>query len=399
MSNDNNSGARVLACLEELDKQEELLAQNPNSKKMAPLAMLKMFYNYTDSNHHLQQQDILRLLKREYNVYISPHTIKPNIDILIEAGFCISHQRDGYFLDESSRILDDDELSFLLDKILYSTEITHDVAQRLSTAIVKLMSISGFWQADYKWQLAKTNFADGVNVLHNRDYISEAIKNGCGIIFNSIKVDASQKIELKKIKKERVEAEPLQIFNSQGFEWVEVCERSQNGKKERKYYRLDKITDVRLDKTKSYRGGTLHRFYRMTPKYARGGETKAVFFRISRDMISEALDFFNGDFVVKHETSKDAIIEACVDENDAIEWAMRFGNAVEILKPDDMRDKMKSLVSQMSSTYQNDKLPNVDYTPSIKINPFRRNVRVRLNDRHHFERQQAKEKYYEKKRK
>ena len=86
------------------------------NKKMLNMLILEILREYSDDDHHLTQQDIIRLLKKNYDMTCDRRSVKSNILSLKELGYEISMQ-DGYFLVE--REFENAELRMLIDSVLF----------------------------------------------------------------------------------------------------------------------------------------------------------------------------------------------------------------------------------------------------------------------------------------
>ena len=98
------------------------------NKKMLNMLILEILREYSDDDHHLTQQDIIRLLKKNYDMTCDRRSVKSNILSLKELGYEISMQ-DGYFLVE--REFENAELRMLIDSVLFSKTISQSQAKRL----------------------------------------------------------------------------------------------------------------------------------------------------------------------------------------------------------------------------------------------------------------------------
>ena len=102
-----------------------------SSKKMLNMLILELLKVYSDEKHKLTQQDIIRLLRTEYGVEnCDRRSVKANVLSLVDMGYEISmDEGQGYYLME--RDLEDEELRWLIDAVLFSKAITANQAQRL----------------------------------------------------------------------------------------------------------------------------------------------------------------------------------------------------------------------------------------------------------------------------
>jgi hypothetical protein len=69
----------------------------PGNKKMLNMLILEILEKYTDGDHRLTQQEILRLLKDNYDVECDRRSVRNNAEYLIDLGYDISLD-DGYCL-------------------------------------------------------------------------------------------------------------------------------------------------------------------------------------------------------------------------------------------------------------------------------------------------------------
>ena len=98
------------------------------NKKMLNMLILEILRNYTDENHALTQQEIIKLLDQNYGAPCDRRSVKANILSLKEMGYDISME-SGYRL--LSREFDDAELRILIDSVLFSKSISTKQAKGL----------------------------------------------------------------------------------------------------------------------------------------------------------------------------------------------------------------------------------------------------------------------------
>ena len=98
------------------------------NKKMLNILILDILREYTDEKHSLTQQEIIRLLDKNYGMTCDRRSVKNNILSLKELGYDISMDK-GYRL--LSREFDDAELRILIDSVLFSKSISTKQAKGL----------------------------------------------------------------------------------------------------------------------------------------------------------------------------------------------------------------------------------------------------------------------------
>jgi hypothetical protein len=104
------------------------------NKKMLNMLILDILREYSDENHKLTQQEIIRLLKSNYDMECDRRSVKNNILCLKEMGYDISME-SGYYLVQ--REFEDVELRMLIDSVLFSKQLTQKQAKELIQKLCK----------------------------------------------------------------------------------------------------------------------------------------------------------------------------------------------------------------------------------------------------------------------
>ena len=107
------------------------------NKKMLNMLILEILRQYSDENHSLTQQEIIKLLDKNYGMECDRRSVKANVLSLKELGYDIDMD-DGYRL--LSREFDDAELRILIDSVLFSKSISTKQAKDLVSKIQGLAS-------------------------------------------------------------------------------------------------------------------------------------------------------------------------------------------------------------------------------------------------------------------
>ena len=69
------------------------------NKKMLNMLILDILKEYSDENHRLTQQEIIRLLKSNYDMECDRRSVKNNVECLKELGYDISMENGYYLMD------------------------------------------------------------------------------------------------------------------------------------------------------------------------------------------------------------------------------------------------------------------------------------------------------------
>ena len=142
-----------------------------NNKKVLIILILEVLRKYSDAEHPLTQQAILKKLK-EYGMDCDRRSVKSNVQYLKDMGYDISMD-DGYRLN--SREFDDAELRILIDSILFSKSISRKQAKEM---VEKLRSLgSNYFSAKVSHisNLPMINRTENKQALYSVDTINDAI--------------------------------------------------------------------------------------------------------------------------------------------------------------------------------------------------------------------------------
>lgn len=142
------------------------------TKKMLNMLILEILRNYSDEEHRLTRQEIMRLLEQDYGMECDRRSVKRNVLSLVEMGYEIDME-NGYFLSE--REFEEAELRMLIDSVLFSRNLSDTMARRL---IKKLESFGNHYFQSKVSHVASTGRmvrTENKQVLYNVGAINDAI--------------------------------------------------------------------------------------------------------------------------------------------------------------------------------------------------------------------------------
>ena len=142
-------------------------------KKLLILLILEVLQQYTDEEHHLSQQEILRILKRDYDITCDRRSVRSNVLDLIDLGYDICMD-DGYYF--ASRDFENAELRMLIDSVLFSRHISPTQGKRL---IDKLQDLGNKYfkpKVSHVIALPDLNHTDNKQVMIVVDTLNDAIE-------------------------------------------------------------------------------------------------------------------------------------------------------------------------------------------------------------------------------
>ena len=321
------------------------------NKKMLNMLILEILQKYSDENHALTQQEIIRLLQQNYAMECDRRSVKNNVLSLQEMGYDISMEK-GYRL--MSRDLDDSELRILIDSVLFSKSISTRQAKGL---IEKLRNhASNYFNAKVSHVCNLPDLPCTVNkqALYALDSINDAIseKRKISFIYNKMGTD----FKMHPTREEPYIVNPYQIVANNGrFYIIGNYDKYDNII----HFRVDKMTNVRIldEKAKPMKQIPELKDGLSLPKhmaehmYMFSGESVPVELETTEDMMQELVDWFGNDFRV--EKIKNGKIRARVVCNTKAMrfWALQYGPYVEVIKPKGLRDNIKKDIAEMARKY------------------------------------------------
>lgn len=321
------------------------------NKKMLNMLILEILRNYTDENHALTQQEIIKLLDQNYGTPCDRRSVKANILSLKEMGYDISME-SGYRL--LSREFDDAELRILIDSVLFSKSISTKQAKGLIEKLRGLGSKYFNAKVSHVSNLPELLHTDNKQALYSLDVINDAIsgKKKVSFTYNEIGTD----FKLRKKKEAPYIVSPYQIVANNGrFYLIANVDKHDNVA----HFRIDKMTDARIleDKVKPMKQVKGLENGLNLPKhmaehiYMFSGESVFTKIRADRFLMTELVDWFGKDFQILKETDDSIEFRVLINEKAIRFWALQYGPYVEVLEPPSLRDKLKEDITAMSEKY------------------------------------------------
>lgn len=322
------------------------------NKKMLNMLILEILKEYSDQEHRLTQQEIIRLLKSNYDMDCDRRSVKNNVVCLKELGYEISME-DGYYLLE--REFDDAELRMLIDSVLFSKNLTQKQAK---TLIEKLKGMGNRYfsaKVNHVSNLPELHHGDNKQLMYVLDTINEAISQHKKISFVYNKYGSDFKLHPKR--EEKYVVNPYQMVANNGFYYLIG---NYDKYDDISHYRLDKMTCVEMltEKVKPQNQVMGLEQGLNLPKhmaehiYMFSGESVAINMLVDETIISELIDWFGNDFyVIEKRRNNQVLVRLKCNEQAFFYWALQYGPYVEVLEPVSLRSKIAEAVSEMNEKY------------------------------------------------
>lgn len=322
------------------------------NKKMLNMLILDILREYSDEKHRLTQQEIIRLLKANYDMDCDRRSVKNNVLYLKELGYEISMD-DGYFL--ISREFDDAELRMLIDSVLFSKSLTQQQAKRL---VDKLRAMGNRYfsaKVAHIYNLPELQHADNKQLLYALDAVNDAIadKKKIRFTYNEYGTD----LKLHPRREEPYIVNPYQIVANNGFFYLIGNHDKYDNVS---HYRLDKMTCVEVldekvkpkNEVEDFANGYSLPKHMAEHIYMFSGPSVRVKFLIPKGMMNDLIDWFGKDFrICGIDENGMAEIAVTCNEKAMFYWALQYGPHVEVLEPSSLRKQIADEIGKMNLKY------------------------------------------------
>ncbi len=322
------------------------------NKKMLNMLILEILRMYSDEQHSLTQQEIIKLLDKNYGMVCDRRSVKNNILSLKEMGYDISME-SGYRL--LTREFDDSELRILIDSVLFSKSISTRQAKDLIKKIRALASNYFNVKVSHVSNLPELHRTNNKQAMYALDAINDAIaerKKIC-FIYNNVGTD----FKLVPRRKEPYVVNPYQIVANNGrFYLISNYDKYDNVA----HFRIDKMTEVRMleekvkpmKQVKGLENGLNLPKHMAEHIYMFSGESVPIKLKTTADMMSELVDWFGNDFTIMKHHGDEIVARVTCNYNAMRYWALQYGPYVEILSPESLRNELRGDAEKMLEKYR-----------------------------------------------
>ena len=322
-------------------------------KKLALIRILQIFQKYSDCNHPLKQEDIVRHLDGDYGIVIERKAVSRNISLLKEAGFEIESNRSGSYLDE--RDFTDAELRILIDGVLSSKYITAKYSKDLIDKLCSLSSKHFRSHVKHIHAVGDWDKTENQALFYNIEILDEAINQKKQIRFDYNKYGIDK--NLHKTRTHQVSPYQL-ILHNQRYYLMALSEHW----KGIAYYRLDRITNMSIAEKKltpitsveGYERGINYKELSTALPYMYTDKPERVEFIAEAYIIDQIIDWFGKDIRISKYGDDDRQVKVSVKVSPmAMEhWAMQYISHVEILYPTVLREKIRENLKFAAEKYK-----------------------------------------------
>ena len=309
-------------------------------KKSALLRILQILQRYSDENHPLKQEDMIKILNVEYGIPLERKAIGRNIQLLKDAGVEIESTRAGSWLSE--REFTDAELRMLIDGVLSSKYVPEGYSKDLINKLCGLTSKYFKSHIKYIYAIGDWDKTDNKELFCNIEIIDEAIEQGRQIRFEYHKYGID-----KKLHKNRAHhASPYQLIlhnqryylMAQNDWWKDVT-----------FYRLDRIKNMTItDKPitliteiDGYKDGINYKELSTALPYMFSDKPVWVEFIADEDLVDQIIDWFGKDIRIDKYGDKQVKITVKVSPSAMEHWALQYAGYVTVTSPQSLVESIK----------------------------------------------------------
>ena len=321
-------------------------------KKLALIRIWQILREHSDPKHPMTQEDIAQHLKDDYGIVIERKAISRNISLLKEAGVEIESGRAGSYLDY--REFEDAELHMLIDGVLSSRYITAAHSKDLINRICGLSS--KYFKSSVKHIHSVNDWSKTANttVFYNIETIGKGIERHKQIRYDYNKFGLDKK--LHKSSEQRVSPYQMILHNQRYYlmayneDWGDIV-----------FHRLDHITNMILTDeaatpikaVKGYENGISYKNLSSAMPYMYSDTPENIDFIADAQIIDQIIDWFGTNIEIR-KTDDEAKVKVSVKASPTALafWALQYVDHVEILRPDSLRERVKTALESGLKKYQ-----------------------------------------------
>lgn len=262
----------------------------------------------------------------------------------------------GYYYEND---ISDVELRYLIDCVLYSRIMEPSQGREL---IRKLQNLSGktlIQDTSYINNIKEEIYIANKETLNNVQILQDAIREQKKVSFVFNGCNTEKKL-VPLYGKARC-FHPYQIVFSNGRYYLMAASDSMVKKGEYHLYRIDLLTEVEktsaaanriADVFEVYTNRDLIRLTRENP-YMFSGKPQEITLRVKKSILVQIVDWFGKNFeIIKDSETKETLdIKVEANPNAMLYWVLQYSLNLEVLKPDDFREKVKESINSIKKKY------------------------------------------------
>lgn len=313
-----------------------------NKNKVRPLYILKILERYTDENHQLTTNEIVELLKENYDITTHRTTISADINLLVDFGIdviTVKSSQNKYYI--GSRRFEIPELKLLIDAVQSSKFIT---VKKSEILVKKLTDMASIYQAE---TLNRNIVSDkrikpsNEKIYYIVDALNEAINRKKKVSFLYFDYLPDKKKHIKNGGKPYVISPYSLAWNGDYYYLIGYCDE----RKKIVTFRVDRIDNnpAVCDEsiTEAPSGFDLIEYTNQVFQMF-DGEEETVELRCDNELMKNIIDRFGQDVDVIANDDNTFTVSATVNVSSTFfGWVLGFGGGIKIVKPVHIKERYK----------------------------------------------------------
>ena len=336
-------------------------------KKLLILQILEILKRYSDERHPLTQTQIIELLRRHYGVECDRKSVKRNIDALLDMNIDLNSQSHTRSLDRGEETVahsnwnyvhefTEAELHLIINSILFSRSIPTSQCLQLIEKLKSLASIHFDPHVKHIRPLT-CGSAENKQLLYTIETLDYAIDQRKQVEFNYLNFGLDKKPHIRKDKngESRVfTVNPYHMAAANGRHYL-IC--TWEPKCNISHLRLDRITNIKITDVAARPRRSVKGLEKSLPEYMAEhiymftGEKVKAEFLIAEKGINDVIDWFGPDVTIRKYEDDKVIVKVTVNEQAMFFWALQYGMAVEVIKPENLRARLLNAAEEMVRKY------------------------------------------------
>lgn len=322
------------------------------------LLLIKQYLEKYSDEENLVNADELMAMLEENGITCERKSIYTDIATLKGYGVDISTEKRGY------RILNRDfelpELRLLMDAVQAANFISAKKSKELIGKICTLCSINQAKTLEKQVYIENRNKCTNEEIYYNIDLVNKAIVRKRKVSFTYIKrVIDEQAKEIVREEKEFVVSPYALIWSNDHYYLV-----SNNAKYDNLMHtRIDRMKKVEIldEQSRDFAEVSPYRSFFDSADYSGklfnmfSGDTQKLTLRCSDSILEEMVDRFGDDCKIRKvsKDNKESFIldTKCVCSEGLVSWIMQFGNKVEVINPESLRNDVREKAISITETY------------------------------------------------
>ena len=319
------------------------------NKKLALLRIWQILKNESDADHPLKQAEIVRRLKKDYEIELERKAVRRNLSLLKEAGIDIRTEKDGSWVDSGAFV--DAELQMMIDFVRSSRAIAPRHAADLVEHIGELSNKYFFKRTGIRPLPVCEKMTDP-SLFYKIEVIRSAQEKSGQIRYDLAKMG----IDKKRRKEKTYVVTPFHTFFRDGNYCLMAYSEAD---RKMVYHRIDRIMDpmivrkkaIPLEKVPGYGEGTDPKKICGEMALLSGDPAERTVFSADADLIDSIFDRFGPGVEMSEDGNDKVRVSLCVPPSAAREWALGHIGKVEILSPVPLRRSVLSALQKGIETY------------------------------------------------